>query len=131
MNSENKTGLGQSVFSLWAVADKINEFGKQFRGRYYSTGAKAWKFFPDSILASVNACVCDDNGSLDEDSPVTGTIRLHLDVEFFRHDDTPQKAEQAESAVINFAESLGFNVKLDGDGSGEFGKIHCYILSGK
>lgn len=118
MNTSKNSGLGQSIFSLFAVADKLNEFGKQFGN-------------PDCALAGVMAYVSDDTGSIDEDQTAQGPISLHLDIEFFRIDDTPQNGEQAESAVVRFAEELGFNVKLDGDGSGEFGKIHCYILTAK
>lgn len=131
MDTSKKAGLGQSISSLFAVADKINEFGKKFVKSSHSTGAKAWKFNTDSALANVMAYVADEVGSIDEDQPAEGEITLRLDIEFFRHDDTPQNGEQAEDAVIKYADALGFAVKLDGYGSGEFGQIRCYILFAK
>ena len=120
-----------SLKNLFETAEKISQFGKQFCGQHYSSGAKAWKFNPDCALAGVGASVCDANGSITEDEMPEGEAALHLDIEFFRHDKTPANADAAESAVLDFVETLGFTATKDGTGSGQFGTVNCYLLASK
>lgn len=121
----------KTLKDLCAAADKINEFGKQFCARHYSTASKAWKFESNCSLAAVAAMVGDDEGGpLEPTSTPVGETRLTVDVEFFRHDKTPANADAAESEVIGFAESLGFTVKHEPHvGSGEYGSINQLVLT--
>ena len=126
----------KSIESLHEAAAKITEFGRQFCSRSYSTSAKAWKFNPDCALASVWAYVSDDEGSIDAGQEPAGEVSLRLDIEFFREpagqDERREQAENAagaEAEVIAYVRSLGFEAESNGDGSGEYGSISCYLLA--
>jgi hypothetical protein len=121
----------KTLQSLISAADRINAFGQQFCASSYSASAKAWSFDPNCALAGVTASVNDDEGGpLGPDSAPVGETRLLVDIELFRHDNTPENAHFAENELIDFAKSLGFKVAHDANmGTGQFGAINQLALS--
>lgn len=122
----------KTLKELIDAATEINAFSARFHTQYYHAPAKAWKFSRNAIFGDVTAMVGDDEGGpiTEADHKPVGALRLTVDIERFRHDDTPAEADAARQEIRRFCESLGFKVDFESNvGSGTYGPIDQLTLT--
>lgn len=123
----------RTLSDLVSAAEKINAFARKFTLEGNRRGE-------DSLhLASVCACVMDDNGGplTAEDTP-EGEARLVVDIEHFSEGVRTYTAkgraelaaaEDAEDQVAKYCRELGFAVERERNtGSGQYGPINQLSL---